>query len=82
MTAVAREHDDPPMAKPLAPIKDKSTKSQILDIIAERSCVTRKQAGAVMETLSEVIEAHVKKSAVGEFVLPGLLKISPSASRP
>ena len=64
------------MAKPLAPIKDKSTKSQILDIVAERSGVTRKQAGAVIETLSEVIEAHVKKNAVGEFVLPGLLKIS------
>jgi nucleoid DNA-binding protein len=60
----------------LAPIKTKSTKSQILDIVAERSGVTRKQAGAVIDTLSEVIEAHVKKNAVGEFVLPGLLKIS------
>jgi nucleoid DNA-binding protein len=76
LTAAAWEQKDPAMAKPLAPIKDKSTKSQILDIIAERTGVTRKQAGAVIETLSEVIEAHVKKNAVGEFVLPGMLKIS------
>lgn len=43
------------MAKPIAPIKDKSTKSQILDILAERTGVTRKQAGAVIDTLSEVL---------------------------
>ncbi len=76
LTPAALNRKDPAMAKPIAPIKDKSTKSQILDILAERSGVTRKQAGAVIETLSEVIEAHVKKNAVGEFVLPGLLKIS------
>ena len=31
---------------------------------------------AVLDSLTEVIEAHVKKNAVGEFVLPGLLKVS------
>ena len=31
---------------------------------------------AVLDSLGDVIEAHVKKNAVGEFVLPGLLKIS------
>ena len=31
---------------------------------------------AVLDSLTEVTEAHVKKNAVGEFVLPSLLKIS------
>jgi nucleoid DNA-binding protein len=64
------------MAKKLAPVKDKSSKTQILDLIATNTGLSRKQVGSVVESLTEVIEAHVKKNAVGEFVLPGLLKIS------
>ena len=64
------------MAKKLAPVKEKSSKTQILDSIATSTGLSRKQVSAVMESLSEVIEAHVKKNAVGEFVLPGLLKIT------
>jgi nucleoid DNA-binding protein len=64
------------MAKKLAPVKEKSSKTQILDTIATSTGLSRKQVGAVIESLSEVIEAHVKKNAVGEFVLPGLLKIT------
>jgi hypothetical protein len=30
----------------------------------------------VLDGLSDVIEAHIKKNAVGVFVLPGLMKIS------
>jgi len=30
----------------------------------------------VFDCLGEVIEAHLKKNGAGEFVLPGLLKIS------
>ena len=64
------------MATKIKPIKDKLTKTQIQDQIAECTGLARKQVGAVLECLTEVIEAHVKKNAVGEFVLPGLLKIS------
>ncbi len=64
------------MAKKLAPVKEKSSKTQILDLIATNTGLSRKQVGSVVESLTEVIEAHVKKNAVGEFQLPGLLKIS------
>ncbi len=64
------------MATKLKPIKDKYTKTQILDEIAASTELSRKQVAAVIDSLTEVIEAHVKKNAVGEFVLPGLLKIS------
>ncbi|MBM3862383.1 MAG: DNA-binding protein [Verrucomicrobia bacterium] len=64
------------MAKKLAPIKEKSSKSQILEIIANQTGLSRKQCGAVVDSLTEVIEAHVRKNAVGQFVLPGMLKIT------
>ena len=64
------------MATKQASIKDKYSKTQILDAIAAGTELSRKQVAAVLDSLGEVIEAHVKKDAVGEFVLPGLLKIS------
>ena len=64
------------MAKKSAPIKDRYSKSQIIDQIAATTELTRKQVTAVLESLTEVIEGHINKKAVGEFVLPGLLKIT------
>jgi nucleoid DNA-binding protein len=64
------------MATKLKPVKDKFTKTQIQDQIAECTGLTRKQAGCVLDCLGEIIEAHLTKNAVGEFVLPGLMKIS------
>lgn len=64
------------MAKKITATKDRFSKTQIVDQIASDTELTRKQVSAVLESLSDVIEAHVKKNAVGEFVLPGLLKIS------
>ncbi|MDA7614853.1 HU family DNA-binding protein [Akkermansiaceae bacterium] len=55
--------------------KERYTKTQILDQIGEEAELSRKQVAAVLESLSGVIEGHIKKRAVGEFVLPGLLKI-------
>jgi nucleoid DNA-binding protein len=66
----------PRMAKKITATKDRLSKTQIVDQIASDTELTRKQVSAVLESLSDVIEAHVKKNAVGEFVLPGLLKIS------
>ncbi|MEM1085900.1 MAG: HU family DNA-binding protein [Verrucomicrobiota bacterium] len=63
------------MAKKQAAIKDRYTKTQILDKIAEDNELTRKQVAGVLESLTNVIEGHVKKNSCGEFVLPGLLKV-------
>ena len=64
------------MATKSTPIKDRFSKTQILDKIATTTELSRKQVASVLDSLTEVIQAHVKKNAVGEFVLPGLLKIS------
>ena len=64
------------MATKTTPVKDRFSKTQILDQIATSAGLSRRQVGAVLDCLTDVIEAHVKKNAVGEFVLPGLLKVS------
>jgi len=64
------------VAKKPSTIKDKYTKTQILDAVAEDTELTRKQVSAVLDSLTDVIELHIKKRSVGEFVLPGLLKIT------
>lgn len=63
------------MAKAATAVKDRMTKTQILNSIAESTGLSKKDVGNVIDELGNVIERHIKKRAVGEFVLPGLLKI-------
>ena len=62
-------------------IKKKYTKTDILNEISENTLLSKKDVTAVLEELSVLIERHVKKRAIGEFTLPGLLKIK-SVARP
>jgi nucleoid DNA-binding protein len=61
--------------KATGPVKEKMTKSGILDEIATNTGLSRKQVSDVMNELEGVIGRHVAKRSVGEFALPGLLKI-------
>jgi len=56
-------------------IQKKYTKAEILNEIAAKTAVNRKDVSAVLDELNVLIERHIKKRAVGEFTLPGLLKI-------
>lgn len=58
------------------PVKERWSKSQILNEIMERAEVNRKQATAVLDELSSIIGRHIGKGGPGEFVLPGLFKIN------
>ncbi len=62
-------------AKKTTAISEKMTKTGILNELAANTGLTRKQVGDVMAELETLIERHVKKRAIGEFALPGLLKI-------
>lgn len=57
-------------------VKERYSKTQILEHIATETGLARKQVSSVLDSLGELIEAHVNKKAVGEFVLPGILKIN------
>ena len=65
-----------PAAKKGSAIKERYNKTQMLTEIAEKTDLSKKQVGAVIDELAVVIERHITKRACGEFVLPGLLKIA------
>ena len=62
-------------------IQKKYTKTEILNEIAQNTSLSKKEVSSVLDELSVVIERHIKKRAVGEFTLPGLVKIK-SVERP
>jgi len=61
--------------KKLPAIKEKYTKSAIVAEISGNADLSKKQVMAVFQELNDLIARHVKKGGVGEFTLPGLLKI-------
>ena len=72
-----------PAAKPakaapavVKPIAERQNKTQMLTQISDATQLSKKQVQSVLDELTNIIEGHVKKKGVGEFVLPGLLKIT------
>ena len=70
-----------PGARKTPAVQKKYTKTEILSEISANANVSKKEVAAVLDELAVVIERHIKKRAVGEFTLPGLLKIK-SVVRP
>src|SRR5690606_25872533 len=64
------------MAAAKTAIKEKYTKSQILGELSDKTGLSKKEVGGVLEELASLIERHIGKKSVGEFTLPGLLKIT------
>ena len=62
--------------KAAAAITDKLTKSQIVASVADSTGLTKKQVGDVMDEMHSLIERSIKKRGVGEFTIPGILKIT------
>jgi len=51
----------------------KMTKSQMLQALADKTGMSKKEVGEFMDTLAEMAYSEVKEN--GEFVLPGLGKL-------
>lgn len=62
-------------AKTVKAISAGYTKSQLYARISEDTGLARKDVAAVFDSLSDVIEGHIKSRGAGEFKLPGLLKV-------
>ncbi|MBL4798298.1 MAG: HU family DNA-binding protein [Oleispira sp.] len=61
--------------KKLTAVKEKFTKTQLVNELVEKTELSKKEVASVLDELGDIIERHIKKRAVGEFTLPGLLKI-------
>ena len=64
-----------PAAKKLTTAKKAYTKSELLLTLSEQSGVPKKDVGAVVDALGDVINVHIKKGAIGQFTMPGLFKV-------
>src|SRR5690606_17129923 len=58
------------------PIRTTLTKSALLNLIAEQNEISRKQASAVLSTIENAFLSSVHPKGAGQFVLPGLLKVT------
>jgi nucleoid DNA-binding protein len=63
----------PPAVKP---VKQAMTKSALINLIAEENEIPRKTAAGVYSTLENVFLGSVHPRGLGEFTLPGLLKVN------
>ncbi len=65
-------------AEPVAirPMKESFTKSALINLIAEENELPRKTAAAIYATLENAFMGSVHPRGVGEFTLPGLLKVT------
>ena len=68
-------------ARKITAVKEKYTKAQIITELAENTGLNKSHINTVLDELAVVIERHIKKRSVGEFSLPGLLKIK-TVSKP
>ena len=62
-------------APALKPCKIVFTKTGLIDKMAERAGIERKQAAACYKLLEDVMQASIMKGGLGVFTLPGLLKV-------
>ena len=71
---VAKKPSSAPAA--IKPVKQTLTKSALINLLAEENEIPRKTAVGVYTTLENLFLGSVHPRGVGEFVLPGLLKVN------
>ncbi len=55
--------------------KTQMTKSAMVEEIAVKTGLAKKQVSSVLDELAVLIGRHIMKGAVGQFTLPGLMKV-------
>jgi nucleoid DNA-binding protein len=73
---MAKKKSNKSEAAPVRPVKETLTKSALINLIAEQNDLPRKTAASVFATLEGVFLGSVHPRGVGEFTLPGLLKVT------
>jgi nucleoid DNA-binding protein len=73
---VAAKKPSKPAPTAIKPVKETLTKSALINLIAEENEIPRKTAVGVYATLENLFLGSVHPRGVGEFALPGLLKVN------
>jgi nucleoid DNA-binding protein len=56
-------------------VKKPTTKAETFTYIADKTGLTKKDVGAVFESLNTLIKRDLKRSGPGAYTVPGLMKI-------
>jgi len=62
-------------AKRVTAVRTAMTKSAMMGAIAEDTGLTKKEVAGVFDSLSAIINGHIKKGGAGTCTIPGLMKI-------
>jgi nucleoid DNA-binding protein len=73
--AAVKKAAAPAAVKKVKAVKEAMTKTALMTTIAEETGLAKKDIAAVFDSLSGLIEAHIKKGAAGTCTVPGLMKI-------
>ncbi len=73
--SVAKKAAPAAAPKKLKTVKEAMTKTAMMTTIAEQTGLAKKDVTAVIDSLSDIIEAHIKKGGAGACTVPGLMKI-------
>lgn len=60
----------------IKPVRENLTKSALLTLISEQNGVTRKQANEILATIESAILGSVHPRGAGQFIFPGLFKVT------
>jgi len=52
------------------------TKSEVLGMISDHVGISKKEAAQVFDVMGDMIQADLKKGAVGAFNIPGMMKVT------
>ena len=63
-------------ARKLTAIRERYSKTDIVNELALNAGLNRKQVCTVLDELAILVSRHIKKGSVGEFVLAGLVKVT------
>ena len=72
----AKKADAKPAVAKLQPVKEALTKTALINLIAEKNGLAKNVAKGVLATIEDTMAGSLHPRGVGEFTLPGLLKIS------
>jgi hypothetical protein len=75
-TAAAPKKSAKAESPAVKPVKQAMSKSALINLIAEENEIPRKTAVGVYSTLENVFLGSVHPRGLGEFTLPGLLKVN------
>lgn len=76
MATAKKKTASKPAPAVIRPVKENMTKSALVTLIAEKNDLTRKQVSEILATLEGVMLGSVHPNGIGEFTLPGLLKVT------